>query len=137
MFSSLLQKQHFPSPFHFLLSKLSLVRITPFLRYHKKILIFIGSLNFQAIQSSCALCSFTRFVYIDLTEKIDFWFAFQTKKSCSSSRFGRQVPPWQARLISIAPCRCTWCLNFISCLVFIMIVRKHRTLEFFKPTHCP
>ena len=79
MFSSLLQKQHFPSPFHFLLSKLSLVRITPFLRYHKKILIFIGSLNFQAIQSSCALCSFTRFVYIDLTEKIEFWFAFQTK----------------------------------------------------------
>ena len=37
----------FLSPFHFLLAKLSFVRITPFLRYHKKILIFSGTLNFQ------------------------------------------------------------------------------------------
>jgi hypothetical protein len=42
-----LQKLHSKLPFHILLARLSFVRITPFFRYHRKILIFNGILSFQ------------------------------------------------------------------------------------------
>ena len=88
MVSSQLQKQHFLSPFHFLLIKLSFVRINPFLRYHKKkILIFSGTLNFQATQLAGTLFSCMRLVYIDLTGNPELWFIFQTNWSSVSPNF--------------------------------------------------
>jgi len=70
MISSQLQKHHFLSPFHFVLIKLSLVRITPFLRYHNFFLIFSVTLNFQTTQLAGTL-SCMRLMYIDLTEKVE------------------------------------------------------------------
>jgi hypothetical protein len=87
MFSSALQKQHFLSPFHFLLIKLSFVRITPFFKYHNFFLIFSGTLNFQAAHLSGTLFSCIKHMYIDLTEKEELWFAFQTNWSSASTKF--------------------------------------------------
>jgi hypothetical protein len=42
------QKQHVKLPFQLRLARLSLVRITPLLEYHRKTLIFKGALIFQS-----------------------------------------------------------------------------------------
>jgi hypothetical protein len=47
MVSSLLQKQYFVLPFQFILTNLSLIRMTPFCKYQRKIFIFRGIFNFQ------------------------------------------------------------------------------------------
>lgn len=50
-------------------------------------LIFIGTLNFQAAHLSGTLFSCIKHMYIDLTEKEELWFAFQTNWSSASTKF--------------------------------------------------
>jgi hypothetical protein len=63
------KKQHFSSPFHFLLTRLSLVKITPWLRYQRKILIFKGSFTFQLMHLWGVPSYFIMSLYIDCVEK--------------------------------------------------------------------
>jgi hypothetical protein len=53
-----LHKQHLTLPCHFLLARLSFGRMTPFHKYHKKILIFGGILSFQKVQFEGIHCCF-------------------------------------------------------------------------------
>ena len=69
MVSLLLQKQHWSSPFHLFFNKLSLVKITPFKTSQLKILIFSGNLNFHKVLFKGRDIWFTRYLYIDFTEK--------------------------------------------------------------------
>jgi hypothetical protein len=62
------QKQQLVHPFHCLFTKLSLVNTTPFLRYHKKILIFSGIFAFQAQQLAGAPVLRIKSLYRSLTE---------------------------------------------------------------------
>jgi hypothetical protein len=74
------QKQHFVSPFQIRLTRLSLVKITPFFRYHKNIFIFVGTL---ICQISCDIITpllINAAAYMDLTEKLPDECNAQTKK---------------------------------------------------------
>jgi hypothetical protein len=85
MVSGKWQKQHFLSPFQFRLARLSLVKITPFFRYHKKTLIFIGIL---ICHISCDTLTplLINAAYMDLTVKLPNVFRPQTKTSLSFSK---------------------------------------------------
>jgi len=65
MLSSALQKLHFVLPFHFLFARLSLVRVTPFFRYQRKILVLRGTFIFQVIQSEGVPSLCIKLVYMD------------------------------------------------------------------------
>ena len=84
MVSLLLQKKHLLSPFHFLLIKLSLVKRTPFCRYHNKIFIFKGSHNFHTMFLSVILFSCIKSVYKDLAVKLWILVSPHTKESLAS-----------------------------------------------------
>jgi hypothetical protein len=91
-------------PFHCLLAKLSLVRITPFLRYQRNIFIFKGILAFQVQQLKCIPFLITRSLYMFFTEK--FLLAVQIKESwCSLSWIVRILPTRrnQLALLGIDP----------------------------------
>jgi hypothetical protein len=107
MVSCSLQKQHREHPFHCLLTRLSLVRITPFLRYQRKILIFNAILAFHVQQFISIPIFKTKSLYMFFTEK--FLLAIQMKKSLRSLRLTirmlparlshlSQFPPTKARL---------------------------------------
>jgi hypothetical protein len=66
--SGIPQKQQLGHPFHFLFARLSLVNTTPFLRNHRKILIFNGNLAFQAPHSTGVPDVKTKLTYNSLTE---------------------------------------------------------------------
>jgi len=79
--SSKLQKQHFILPFHCQRARLSLVRTTPFCKYHMKTLIFKGIFNFQMILLyGTAKCA-TKALYIDRT--VNWLFCFNVHKKVS------------------------------------------------------
>ena len=75
------EKQHNLLPFQFLLIKLSLVRITPFFRYHIKILIFRGIFSFHKCLSNCTLSLLISILYIELMVNVPAWVRFQQKAS--------------------------------------------------------
>jgi hypothetical protein len=75
--SGIPQKQQLGHPFHFLFVRLSLVNTTPFLRNHRKILIFNGNLAFQAPHSTGVPDVKTKLTYNSLTE--NFLLAVHTK----------------------------------------------------------
>ena len=85
MVSGQRQKQHCLSPFQLRLTKLSLVKITPFFRYHKNIFIFVGTL---ICHKSCDTLTplLINAAYMDLTVKFPDAFRLQTKTSLCSSR---------------------------------------------------
>ena len=72
MISSRLQKQHFILPLHCRRARLSLVRTTPFCKYHIKILIFKGSLNFRIKFLRGASRRAINVLYMDRTVKWPF-----------------------------------------------------------------
>lgn len=79
-----LHEQHFKFPFQFRFARLSLVRVTLFFRYHKKILILNGTLIFQ-IEHFCGLiASLINAIYIDRVEKVPLLCKFQIKTSLVS-----------------------------------------------------
>ena len=64
-------KLHFVQTFSIFFVKLSFVRITPFLMYQRKTLIFKVNLTFQ--KGSCMARSFVMSLYKDRTEKSHFY----------------------------------------------------------------
>jgi hypothetical protein len=68
MDSGLWQKQQFLSSFQFLLMRLSLHEITPFFKYHMKLLILVGNLARQ-ISWDTLTPLLTKATYIDLMGK--------------------------------------------------------------------
>lgn len=81
-----LQKLQYLLPFQFLLTRLSFVKITPFFKYHMKILIFNGSLNCQ-ISCVTLILVLTRRLYMDLTENTPFLWRDHTNIFLPSWRF--------------------------------------------------
>lgn len=55
------------------MAKLSFVKITPFFKYHKKILIFSGILSFQIMSFLGTTSLYMIALYIELTEKRPFF----------------------------------------------------------------
>jgi hypothetical protein len=82
--SSWWQNTHFVSPCQLRLARLSLVRTTSFLSYHRKILTFSGNFSFHTILSRTTLPLLIKAVYIDRTEKTLFWCSPQRKVSLAS-----------------------------------------------------
>jgi hypothetical protein len=124
------QKQHFVHPFQCLLTKLSLVNTTPFLRYQRKILIFKRILAFHAQQLTGVPSLKTMSLYIFFTEKI--LLAVQMKASLRSLRFTiwtfptssshlSQMSPTKARLkdtfSGVVPS--TWATNIFFFLTIL------------------
>jgi len=87
MLSLRLQKLHFPSPLQFFRARLSFVRVTPLYKYHKNTLILSGTLMFQICFVNGNACLVKMALYMELTEKIPFWWRAHTKKSRLSLRF--------------------------------------------------
>jgi hypothetical protein len=80
------QKQHFVSPFQCRLTRLSLVKITPFFRYPKNIFIFEGTL---ICHISCDTLTplLINVAYMELTEKFPDECNAHRKTSLSSCKF--------------------------------------------------
>ena len=76
-----LQQQHFKLPFHRRLIKLSLVRVTPLIKYHIKILILSGNFSFQIVWLCGIILVVVIALYIDRTEKNMFCCRDHTKLS--------------------------------------------------------
>jgi hypothetical protein len=93
------QKQHLVHPFHFLFTRLSLVNTTPFLRYHRKILIFNGILAFQAPHSTGVPDLRIKLSYKSLTE--NFLLAVQRKVSLRLLRFTSRTLPTRLNQLSL------------------------------------
>jgi hypothetical protein len=74
------QKQHFLSPCHCRLAKLSFVKITPLYKYHKKTLILRGSLSFHIKVLYGIASAHNNALYMDLTENNPFWCSPHTKR---------------------------------------------------------
>ena len=66
------QKQHFLSPCHCRLAKLSFVKITPLYKYHIKTLILRDSLSFQIKVLNGKACAPNKALYMELTENNSF-----------------------------------------------------------------
>ena len=81
MVSLQLQKLHNLLPCQFLLTKLSLVRVTPLQRYHIKILILRGILRFQSVLCVVILLLFNMALYMDCTVKTPLLVSFHLKMS--------------------------------------------------------
>jgi hypothetical protein len=75
------QKEHNLFPFQLHLTKLSLVNTTFLLKYHIKILILSGIFNLHNVILYTTRVSAIRALYINLTEKISFWWSPQIKES--------------------------------------------------------
>jgi hypothetical protein len=75
------QKQHFLSPCHCLLAKLSFVKITPLYKYHKETLILRGSLSFYIKVLYGIASANNKALYMDFTEKNPFWCSPHTNRS--------------------------------------------------------
>jgi hypothetical protein len=73
-------------PFHFLFARLSLVRVIPLHKYHRKILIFKGILRFQMKVLLGTTSQYIRALYIEFTVKIPFLLALHLKTSFCSER---------------------------------------------------
>jgi hypothetical protein len=85
--SSLSQKQHVLLPYHFLLIRLSFVRITLRCKNHMKILIFSGTFSFQIYLRRYVVCPFNMSRYMDLTIYPHDTVKFQINTSSSAERF--------------------------------------------------
>jgi hypothetical protein len=88
------QKRHLVHPFHRLLTKLSLVSTTPFLRNQRKILIFKGILAFHVQQFAHVPVLRIMSLYKYLTE--NFLLAVQRKQSLCSVRVTAMTLPTRA-----------------------------------------
>ena len=76
------QKTHFVLPCQFHLTRLSLVRITPWWRYQANILIFRGIFIFQILLLwSTGMTGWTSALYIEPTENLPFPCRFQRNSS--------------------------------------------------------
>jgi hypothetical protein len=81
-----LQKQHLRLPYQFLFVRLSFVRVTPFQRYHKKILIFNGTLILQSLHLEGTTPHYIIEEYKERTKNIPLFCKFQTNTSLSLVR---------------------------------------------------
>jgi hypothetical protein len=104
-----LHEQHFKLPFQFRFARLSLVRVTPFFIYHKKILILNGTLIFQMGHLRGITPLLISAIYIDLVEKIPLLCKFQMKTSFASvslvARTFSTNPYHDCRLCPLNACR--------------------------------
>jgi hypothetical protein len=66
------QKQHFVSPCHCRLAKLSFVKITPLYKYHKNTLILRGSFSFHINMLYGIALDPNKALYLDLIENNPF-----------------------------------------------------------------
>ena len=92
-----LQQQHFKLPFHHRLAKLSLVRVTPLIKYHIKILILSDNFSFEIIWLCGIILVAVIALYMDRTENSSFCCRDHTKLSL-----------WSYSWISITPAT-SWC----------------------------
>ena len=76
-----LQQQHFKLPFRRSLAKLSLVRVTPFIKYHIKILILSDNFSFQIMWLCGIILVAVIALYMDRTENSPFCCRDHTKLS--------------------------------------------------------
>jgi hypothetical protein len=102
MVSCSLQKQHGVHPFRCRLTRLSLVKIIPFLRYQMKIFIFNEILAFH-VQQFTGIPNFnSKSLYMFFTEK--FLLAVQIKESLCSLRLTvRMLPARLSPLSQFSP----------------------------------
>ena len=75
------QKQHFLSPCHWRLTKLSFIKITPLNKYHRKTLILRGNFSIQIKVLQGTTSAVTKALYMDLTKNNPFWCNHRTKRS--------------------------------------------------------
>jgi hypothetical protein len=82
--SSESQNTHFLQPFHFRLARLSLVRVTFFIKKPREDLYVKRYYNLPNVLRKKTVCQFIISSYIDFTEKVPKVLSFQTKISKSS-----------------------------------------------------
>jgi hypothetical protein len=98
----LLQKQQRVHPFHCLLAKLSLVKITPFHKYQINILIFRGIFAFHVTRLRRGAFPTTRSLYMAFTEKL-LDLVHMNVSVCSPRRTLRILPTNCNHLAQLSP----------------------------------